>query len=79
MTWWEAALVFVGVPAALFAIITALVMALANGRVPDGLAAAADAAATDGGRDDVEDSNDRPDEAPRAPNRRESGPEQSAD
>jgi predicted outer membrane lipoprotein len=75
MTWVEVALVFAGIPAALFAIITALVLALADARVPDGLAGAAE---TDGVDDDLEVSEDHYDEARGAPDRSEPGSEQSA-
>jgi hypothetical protein len=38
VTWWQVLVVFVAIPAAIFAIITVLVLTLAEGRVPDGLA-----------------------------------------
>lgn len=37
MTWWQVLLVFVGIPAGLFALITALVLRFATARIPDGL------------------------------------------
>lgn len=48
MTWWQILLVFVGIPAAVFVVITALGLAFASAPVPDGLARAAEAADEDG-------------------------------
>lgn len=45
--WWQVLLVFVGIPTVLFAIITVLVMALVEGRVPDGLAEGASTSGED--------------------------------
>lgn len=42
MTWWQIALTFVGIPAAIFVLITLVVFRFATARVPDGLAVAAD-------------------------------------
>ncbi|WP_343905748.1 hypothetical protein [Nocardioides aquiterrae] len=41
MTWWQIVLVFVGIPAAMFVTVAALVFRFATARVPDGLARAA--------------------------------------
>ena len=37
MTWWQILLVFVGIPAAIFLLITVAVFRFATARVPDGL------------------------------------------
>ena len=37
MTWWQILLVFVGIPAAVFVLITAVVFRFTTARVPDGL------------------------------------------
>ena len=38
--WWQVLLLFIGIPSALFVIITALVLWLSEARTPDGLAGA---------------------------------------
>lgn len=43
MAWWQVILIFGGVPAALFGAITLLVLLTSRARVPDGIAAAAEA------------------------------------
>jgi hypothetical protein len=53
VTWWQVLLVFVGIPAAAFFVITLLVMTFARARVPDGLLRAAEV--TDGEADDESD------------------------
>ena len=37
MTWWQVLLVFVGIPVAMFVVITVVVLRFATARVPDGL------------------------------------------
>ena len=38
MTWWQALLVFIGIPVAVFALVTVVVLRFTSSRVPDGLA-----------------------------------------
>ena len=45
MAWWQAILIFVAIPGALFAVITVVVLLTSHPRVPDGIAAAAKAEA----------------------------------
>ena len=42
MTWWQVLLVFVGIPVAMFVLITVVVLRFTTARVPDGLARAAE-------------------------------------
>ena len=42
MTWWQILLVFVGIPAAVFLLVTGVVLRFATARVPDGLLRAAE-------------------------------------
>ena len=39
MTWWEVLLVFAGIPAVMFAVITVVVLTLTKPTTPDGIAA----------------------------------------
>ena len=38
MTWWQVVLVFAGIPAAVFGVVTVVVLRFTTSRVPDGLA-----------------------------------------
>lgn len=42
MTWWQILLVFVGIPAGVFLLITGIVLRFTTARVPDGLQRAAE-------------------------------------
>lgn len=42
MTWWQVLLVFVGIPVAMFVVITVVVFRFTTARVPDGLLGAAE-------------------------------------
>lgn len=53
MTWWQILLVFVCIPAAMFASVTALVLRFATARVPDGLARAVENPAPETGHHKV--------------------------
>jgi hypothetical protein len=71
MTWWQVLLVFVGIPIAISALITVVVLRFTTARVPDGLRSATEQRDVDGvapegqdnpGRDDpASEPQDRPD------------------
>ena len=57
MAWWQILLVFVGIPAGLFALITVAVLTFAEARVPDGIVRAT-AAVDDADRGDASPAGD---------------------
>ena len=58
MTWWQILLVFVGIPAAAFLLITGLVLRFTTARVPDGLLRAAEQRDQDDPASEEQDSPD---------------------